>query len=53
MCLAIDEMKEESKNEQAIEIAFRMLKASKYTFDEISYISGLSLEKVLELQKEL
>lgn len=60
MRYAIDEIAEDAKNEgitigisrNAVETALRMLKALKYPLEEISDISGLSLEEVQELQKK-
>lgn len=76
VCLAIDEMRKESKdegiiigrnegislgrnegirlgrNQNAVETALRMLKTLKYPLEEISDISGLSLEEIQQLQKK-
>ena len=49
----IDELIEEGKLEGAIEAARRMIKAGKYTEQEISDILSLSVEEVRELIKKL
>ncbi|MDO5423170.1 MAG: hypothetical protein Q4F41_05535 [Eubacteriales bacterium] len=48
MCKAMEDMRKESLRE----VAERMLKAGKYALDEISAISGLSLDEVKALDKE-
>lgn len=64
MCKAMEEMRNESLQEGIIigklegvretmlESALRMLKAGKYTLEEIVSISGLSLEEVQKLKAE-
>ena len=57
MCKVIEDMRMESfqegiregKKEVMKAVALRMLKAGKYTLDEIVSISGLSLNEVREL----
>ena len=57
MCRAMEEMRieswqegvEEGRKEGRKDTALRMLKAGKYTLDEIAEMSGLSLEEVKAL----
>lgn len=44
---------EQGVGQEKIETALRMIKAGKLSVDEVAIYSGLSLEQVLELQKEL
>ena len=48
-----DEAFKEGQMQQAIETAINMLKNPKYPVDEISGLTSLPLEKVLELQSQL
>ena len=47
-----EEAREEGKQQKAIEDAINMLK-KEYPLNDISEITGLSPEKVLDLQKEI
>ena len=47
-----EEAREEGKQQKAVETAINMLKKG-YPLNDISEITGLSLEKVLEFQKEI
>lgn len=44
---------EQGIGQEKIEAAIRMIEAGKLSVDEIAIYSGLPLEQVLELQKEL
>ena len=44
---------QQGAQKQAIETAINMLKNPKYSVDEISEVTGLPVEKVLELQAQL
>lgn len=48
-----DEAFKEGQMQQAIETAINMLKNPKYSVDEISGLTSLPVEKVLELQSQL
>ncbi len=50
--LAINTWRQDGRTEKAIETAVNMLKKN-YPTSDISEITGLPLEKVLELQKEI
>lgn len=50
MCKAMEDMRNQTLKEGMIEVALRMLKAGKYTLDEIAAISGLSLDEVKRLK---
>ena len=56
MCKAMEKMRseslEEGRKQNMMESALRMLKAGKYTLEEIVSISGLSLEEVQKLKTE-
>ena len=60
MCKAMEDMRnqalqeglEAGRKEGRKEIALRMLEMGKYTFDEISTLSELSVEEVKRLQTE-
>lgn len=60
MCKAIEDMRNqerlegilEGERKKAIEIARRMLKAGKYTDDEIADVSGISITEVKALRAE-
>ena len=47
-----EEAREEGKQQKAVETAINMLK-KEYPLNDISEITGLSPEKVLDLQKEI
>lgn len=49
MCRAMEEMRENTKHEQAIEIALKLLKKGKMTCEEISDTVGLSVDEVKAL----
>lgn len=49
MCRAMEEMRENTKHEQAIEIALKLLKKGKMTYEEISDTVGLSVDEVKAL----
>ena len=53
MCRAIEEMREETKREQAIEIAQMLLKIGKMSYEEIALSVKLPVEeiKALDTQK--
>jgi len=44
---------DEGDRKRAISVAMRMIKAHKLPLEEIALYSGLTLEQVLELEKEL
>ena len=44
---------DEGDRKRAISVAMRMIEANKLSSEEIALYSGLSLEQVLELEKEL
>lgn len=44
---------DEGDRERAISVAMRMIEANKLSPEEIALYSGLTLEQVLELEKEL
>lgn len=48
-CRLIEELLEESKHDQQIENALRMIKNGKLSYEEIAECSGLSLDEVKEL----
>ena len=48
MCKAMEDMRKESLKE----VALRMLAAGKYALEEISNISGLSLDEVKKLKMD-
>ena len=49
MCDILDEMKNEARTKTMIEIAQRILKDGKLSYEEIADCTGLSLDKVREL----
>lgn len=49
---ALEEGRKEGIKEGAVNIAKRMLKAGKYTLEEIADISNLSLDEVIKLKAE-
>ena len=59
MCKAMEDFRNdgvrEGENRKATEVALRLFKSEKYkyTAEEISYISGLDLNTVKSLQKEI
>ncbi len=53
MCQAIQEMVEEGRMEGLIQVAERMLRAGKYTDEEIVSCSSLSMEQIRELKERL
>ena len=53
MCRAIEEMKNQFVKEGKKEVVIAMIKAEKYALDEISAMSGFSLEEVKKLSAEL
>lgn len=44
---------DEGDRKRAISVAMRMIEANKLSLEEIAMYSGLALEQVLELKKEL
>ena len=52
MCKAMEDMRTQTLKEGLTEVALRMLSAGKYTLDEISAISGLSLDEVKKLSTD-
>jgi len=52
MCKAIEQIRTESSNDKALEIAKNMLSAGKLTYEEIAGYTGLSLEEVQALAGE-
>ena len=52
MCKAIEEVRDEAKKMCAAQIALKLLKRGKMTFDEIAEDSGLTVEEVTELAKD-
>ena len=53
MCQAIQEMVEEGRMEGLIQVAERMLRAGKYTDEEIVSCSSLPMEQIRELKERL
>ncbi len=57
MCRAIDEIKDEAKNEgeviKSIKVAIELIKANIVPHEEIARICGLALEDVQELAAEI
>lgn len=53
MCEAMEKLIREEINEERIAMATRMIRAGKYTDEEIAEIGNLPLEAVRQLQKEL
>jgi predicted HTH domain antitoxin len=57
MCRAIDEIRDEAKNEgeviKSIQFAINLIKRGKYSLEEIAEDSGLTLEDVQELAAEI
>lgn len=51
--MSYQEKFEQGVEQEKIESAMRMIEAGKLSADEIAVYSGLTLEQVLELQKEL
>ena len=51
--MSYQEKFEQGVEQEKIEAAIRMIEAGKLSVDEIAIYSGLPLEQVLELQKEL
>ena len=49
MCKALEEMRNETEYNKAIEIAMRMIARGKATLEEIAEDTGLALSKVQEL----
>lgn len=49
MCRAMEEMREEAVHEDRVENALRMLADGRFTNEEVSRFSGLSLKEVEEL----
>ena len=50
MCKAIEDMRNQTLKEGMMEVVLRMLKAEKYTLDEIASISGLPLDQVKKME---
>lgn len=50
MCRAMEDMRNQTLHEGMMEVAHRMLAAGRYALEEISEISGLSLDEVKNLQ---
>ena len=50
MCRAMEDMRNQTLKEGMREVARRMLTAGRYALEEISEISGLSLDEVKKLQ---
>lgn len=44
---------DEGDRKRAISVAMRMIEANKLSLEEIALYSGLALEQVIELEKEL
>ena len=49
MCKAMEDMRNEAKIENAIEVAKNLIRRGKYTLEEIAEDTKLSLEQVKEL----
>jgi len=49
MCKAFEELRDEGRRDNAIDVAKRMLEKGKYTIEEIIEISGLPLDQIKEL----
>jgi predicted transposase YdaD len=52
MCKAMEDMRNEERNEERIEIAERLLALKKLSYEEISEASRLSVEKIKELDSK-
>lgn len=52
MCTLFEEIARDSREEASIEIVKRMLKRGKLSIEEIAEYTNLSVEIVLELQKQ-
>ena len=52
MCKVMEDMRNETLKESAINTAKRMIAMGKYALEEIVSISGLSLDEVKELQAD-
>ena len=53
MCQAIDEIREDSRNEGRNEIAVSLLKENVFTNDKIAELTKLPLEEIEALQKAI
>ena len=49
MCKAMEDMRNEAAKEQAIRVARKMLKAGKFSYEEIAEYSDLTVDEVKEL----
>ena len=53
MCKAMEDMRNETRaealKEKSISVARKMLKAGKFSYEEIAYFSGLTIDEVKEL----
>ncbi len=52
MCKAIEEVRDEAKKMCVAQIALKLLKRGKMTFDEIAEDSGFTVEEVTELARD-
>ena len=53
MCKAMEDMRNQTLKEGMMDVAKRMLKLEKYSLEEIADISGLSIEEITEIQKNI
>ena len=53
MCKSMEDMRNETRaealKEKSISVARKMLKAGKFSYEEIAYFSGLTIDEVKEL----
>lgn len=52
MCKAMEEMRNETAHEKAVEIAERMLKSGKLSYEEIAEFAELTIEEVKALNEK-
>ena len=53
MCKAMEEMRKETAHEKAVQIARRMLKSGKLSYEEVAEIAELTVEEVKALDEKV